>query len=669
MTRAPRPKRQDLPPEETDLEDDSPGLPELPSVEPEEAAPQAVEAGADVIRRFQVTLPNRPGVYRMLDLAGEVIYVGKAKKLKARVASYTRGTGHTNRIARMISETVSMEFVVTETETEALLLETNYIKQFRPRFNVLMRDDKSFPFIFITGDHAAPQIVKHRGARTRKGDYYGPFASAWAVKRTIDALQKAFLLRTCSDSFYANRTRPCLLHQIKRCAAPCTGEVSPEEYGMLVREARMFLTGKSRAVKDQMAEAMMQAAEELEFEKAARYRNRLAALSAVTASQDVNARTTEEADVFAIAEEAGQFCVEVFFFRLHQNWGNRAFFPKADRSMGAGEVLEAFLAQFYGDKPAPRLVLLSEPVENGALLQEALSAQKGEKVEIAVPRRGEKRDLIEHALKNATEELSRRLAQSATQRQLMQQLARAFDLAAPPRRIEVFDNSHISGTNAVGGMIVAGVEGFRRQHYRTFNIRSQDIAPGDDFGMMREVLTRRFARLAKEHPREGGEEAGAPQATDPEAFPAWPDLVLIDGGKGQLEAARAVLAELGIDGIALVGVAKGQDRDAGRESFLVPGRPAFRLPPRDPALFFVQRLRDEAHRFAIGQHRAKRKRELTKSPLDEIDGIGPARKRALLLHFGTAKAIARASLDDLSRVPGVNAATAKAVYNFFHDAG
>jgi excinuclease ABC subunit C len=704
MTRK-RAQPQDMPPEDAETDEDAAPLLDEPSLDLGEAAGTAVEAGADVIRRFWKTLPPSPGVYRMLNAAGEVIYVGKAKKLKARVASYTRGQGHTNRIARMIAETASMEFVVTGTETEALLLETNYIKQFRPRFNVLMRDDKSFPYIFVTGDHPAPQIVKHRGARTRKGDYYGPFASAWAVKRTIDALQKAFLLRTCSDSFYANRTRPCLLHQIKRCAAPCTGEVSEQEYGELVREARLFLSGRSRAVKEQMAEAMMRAAEELEFEKAARYRNRLAALSAVTASQDVNAQTTEEADVFAIAEEAGQFCIEVFFFRLHQNWGNRAFFPKADRSLSPAEVLDAFLGQFYDDKPAPKLILLSEEIENADLLAAALSGQKGEKVDVATPKRGEKRDLIEHALKNAKEELSRRLADSATQRQLMQLLANAFALPAPPRRIEVYDNSHIMGTNAVGGMIVAGADGFRRQHYRTFNIKSDEVAPGDDFGMMKEVLTRRFARLAKEHPRddvpgnighsvpsprergEGQDEgpgnvartplaphpdplpASGERGQDRDTFPAWPDLVLIDGGKGQLEAARAVLRDLGIDGVPLVGVAKGQDRDAGRETFFMEGRPPFRLPPRDPALYFVQRLRDEAHRFAIGQHRAKRKREMTKSPLDEIDGIGPARKRALLLHFGTAKAISRASLDDLAGAPGVNAATARAVYAFFHEKG
>ncbi len=595
----------------------------------------------------------------MLNSDGDVLYVGKAKKLKARVASYARGQGHSNRIARMIAETASMEFVVTATETEALLLETNYIKQFRPRFNVLMRDDKSFPYILITGDHPSPQIVKHRGARNRKGDYYGPFASAWAVKRTIDALQKAFLLRTCTDSYFSARTRPCLLHQIKRCSGPCTAEVSREEYDELVREAQGFLSGKSQAVKKQMAEEMMKAADALEFEKAARFRNRIAALSATSGSQDINAQTVEEADVFAIAEQAGQFCIEVFFFRTFQNWGNRAFFPKADRSLGKAEVLDAFLAQFYDDKPVPRLILLSEEIENAALLMEAFSERAGRRVEIATPQRGEKKDLVDHAMKNALEELLRRLADTASQQKLMAALAEAFQLPKPPRRIEVYDNSHIMGTNAVGGMIVAGVEGFRKQHYRIFNIKSEEITPGDDFGMMREVLERRFSRLVKEEEREAGGDA----------FPAWPDLVLIDGGKGQLEAARATLETLGVTDVPLVGVAKGADRDAGRETFFMPGRPPFRLPPRDPALYFVQRLRDEAHRFAIGAHRAKRKREMTKSPLDEIGGIGPARKRALLLHFGTAKAISRASLDDLQRTPGVNAATAKAVYEFFHERG
>jgi excinuclease ABC subunit C len=666
---SPRPNRGipagDRPPE-IDLDDEEIPLELEASTEPDtEAAPAAIQAGAEVIKRFWKTLPNSPGVYRMLDRAGEVLYVGKAKKLKARVASYARGQGHSNRIARMIAETTAMEFVVTETETEALLLETNYIKQFRPRFNVLMRDDKSFPYILITGDHAAPQIVKHRGARNRKGEYYGPFASAWAVKRTIDALQKAFLLRTCTDSYYANRTRPCLLHQIKRCAGPCTNEVSMGDYAELVSEATAFLSGKSQAVREHMAREMQEASAALEFEKAARFRDRIAALSATGGSQDINAQTVEEADVFAIAEHEGQFCIEVFFFRMFQNWGNRAYFPKAHASLTKAEVLDAFMAQFYDDKPVPRLILLSEEVENAELLVEAFSIRAGRKIEIARPQRGEKKDLVAHAKKNATEELSRRLADSATQTKLMAALAQAFGLQSPPRRIEVYDNSHISGTNAVGGMIVAGIEGFRKQHYRIFNIKSTEITPGDDFGMMREVLERRFSRLVKED-----EAAVIPSPKGEgvrEEFPAWPDLVIIDGGKGQLEVARSTLEALGITDVPLVGVAKGADRDAGRETFIMPGRPPFRLPPRDPALYFVQRLRDEAHRFAIGAHRAKRKREMTKSPLDEIGGIGPTRKRALLLHFGTAKAISRASLDDLARTPGVNAATAKAIHDFFHE--
>jgi excinuclease ABC subunit C len=664
---SPRPNRGipagDRPPE-IDLDDEEIPLELEASTEPDtEAAPAAIQAGAEVIKRFWKTLPNSPGVYRMLDRAGEVLYVGKAKKLKARVASYTRGQGHSNRIARMVAETTAMEFVVTETETEALLLETNYIKQFRPRFNVLMRDDKSFPYILITGDHAAPQIVKHRGARNRKGEYYGPFASAWAVKRTIDALQKAFLLRTCTDSYFANRTRPCLLYQIKRCAGPCTNEVSMGDYAGLVGEATAFLSGKSQAVREHMAREMQEASAALEFEKAGRFRDRIAALSATGGSQDINTQTVEEADVFAIAEHEGQFCIEVFFFRMFQNWGNRAYFPRAHASLTKAEVLDAFMAQFYDDKPVPRLILLSEDIENAELLVEAFSTRAGRRIEIARPQRGEKKDLVAHAMKNATEELSRRLADSATQTKLMAALAQAFGLQSPPRRIEVYDNSHISGTNAVGGMIVAGVEGFRKQHYRIFNIKSTEITPGDDFGMMREVLERRFSRLVKEDALPAPENGSGQK----EEFPAWPDLVIIDGGKGQLEVARSTLEALGITDVPLVGVAKGADRDAGRETFLMPGRPPFRLPPRDPALYFVQRLRDEAHRFAIGAHRARRKREMTKSPLDEIGGIGPTRKRALLLHFGTAKAISRASLDDLARTPGVNAATARAIHDFFHE--
>ena len=657
MGRAPN----DLPPTDPrdDIEDDD-AEEALPPEDADllgDAAPDKLATGAEVIRRFWKTLPNDPGVYRMLGAGGVVLYVGKARSLKKRVASYTRGIGHSNRIARMIAATEAMEFVTTQTEAEALLLETNYIKQLKPHFNVLMRDDKSFPYILITGDHAAPMIAKHRGARNRKGDFFGPFANTGAVGRTISALQRAFLLRTCTDSYYDNRTRPCLLFQIKRCAGPCTGEVSLSEYGALVEEAKDFLNGRSQLVKQRIAAEMQAASDDLEFERAARYRDRLAALSAVQSTQDINPREVEEADVFAIHEEAGQFIVEVFFFRTGQNWGNRAFFPRADRSMSPEEVLDAFLAQFYDERPAPRLVLLSHEVDSADVLSEALGARAGHRIEIAVPKRGEKKLLVDHAAKNAREALSRKLADTASQQKLLAAIGTAFGLEKPPRRIDVFDNSHIMGTNAVGGMIVAGEAGFMKTHYRTYNIKSEDLVPGDDYGMMREVLSRRFARLQKDAPREG----------EPDTFPQWPDLVLIDGGKGQLDAARGVLADLGIADVPLVGIAKGPDRDAGRETFFIEGRPPFKLTPRDPALYFVQRLRDEAHRFAIGTHRAKRKREMVKNPLDEVPGIGPRRKRALLLHFGTAKAASRASLEDLMRTPGVNEATAKAVYDFFHE--
>jgi excinuclease ABC subunit C len=638
-----------------------------------EANPGSVKRGTEVIRRFWTTLPNSPGVYRMLDAKGDVLYVGKAKSLKNRVGSYARGQAHSNRIARMIGETASMEFVTTATETEALLLEANLIKQLKPRYNVLMRDDKSLPYILLTADHEAPQLVKHRGARKRKGDYYGPFASVWAVNRTINALQRAFLLRSCNDSYYENRTRPCLLFQIKRCSGPCTGEISREDYAELVSEARAFLSGKSNAVKARITEEMQQAAEELEFERAARCRDRLAALSAIQGVQGVNTQSVEEADVFALDEQAGQFCVEVFFFRNWQNWGNRAYFPKADKSMSPEEVLTSFLAQFYDDKPAPRLILLSHEIEDAELMAAALSTRAEARVEIHTPRRGERRQLIDYVLRNAKEALGRRLADTASQQKLLVSLGQALGLKRTPRRVEIYDNSHIMGTNAVGAMVVAGPGGFMKQHYRTFNMKSEDLKPGDDYGMMREMLQRRFARLVKEEPRsspslQGG--GGQHDAND-EGFPAWPDLVLIDGGKGQLEAARQALSEVGVgeEDVDLVGIAKGRDRDAGRETFFKPGEPPFKLPPRDPALYFVQRLRDEAHRFAIGAHRAKRKRELVKNPLDEIPGIGPTRKRALLHHFGTVKAIQRAALEDLMKAPGVNAATARAVYDFFHERG
>ena len=616
----------------------------------------SLRRGAEVIRGFWRTLPGSPGVYRMIAADGEVLYVGKARSLKARVASYTRGAGHPNRIARMIAETASMEFVTTATETEALLLETNYIKQLKPRFNVLMRDDKSFPYILLTGDHAAPQLTKHRGAHSRKGSYYGPFASVWAVNRTLTALQRAFLLRTCSDSYYENRTRPCLLHQIKRCSGPCTGEIAHADYAALVEETKDFLSGRSRAVKHHLAEEMQHASEQMEFERAARYRDRLAALSAVQASQDINPQTLEEADVFAIHEEAGQFCIQVFFFRTGQNWGNRAYFPKADRTLSPEEVLDAFLGQFYDDKPCPKLILISHDTENCKLLAEAFTLKTGRKVELSVPKRGERKDLVAHACTNAKEALGRRLTETASQEKLLAGLATTFGLERTPRRIDVFDNSHIMGTNAVGAMIVAGPAGFMRTNYRTFNIGGEDLTPGDDFGMMREVLRRRFTRLVREEPRDPAADG---------VLPAWPDLVLIDGGRGQRDAAKGVLAELGVTDVPLVGIAKGPDRNAGRETFFVDGREPFKLAPRDPALYFVQRLRDEAHRFAIGAHRAKRKRELTKNPLDEIAGIGPTRKRALLHHFGTAKAIARASMEDLAKTPGINAASAKLVFDHF----
>jgi excinuclease ABC subunit C len=691
-----RERQDDLPQDEFEDEEDT-----LPGAEPAlvlaEAAPGALKAGIEVIQQFAKHLPNRPGVYRMFDRAGEVLYVGKAKSLKNRVTSYARGMAHTNAVARMIAETANMEFVTTGTETEALLLESNLIKQLRPRYNVLLRDDKSFPYILLTGDHDAPAILKHRGSRQRKGDYFGPFASVWAVTRTIDALQKAFLIRTCSVSFYENRTRPCLLFQIKRCAAPCTGEVSIPDYQALAGQARDFLSGRSSAVKQLLSARMQEAAEELEFEKAARYRDRLAALSAVQAGQDINTQGVEEADVFAIDEQAGQFCVEIFFFRNHQNWGNRALFPRADRSLTPAEVLASVVAQFYDDKPPPRLVLLSHPVEEIELIGQALSARAGRKVEVAHPKRGERADLMAHAVKNAREALSRKLADNAGQNALLAALGAAFGMETAPRRVEVYDNSHIMGTNAVGGMIVAGPDGFVKNQYRTFNISTDTIA-GDDFGMMREVLTRRFAKLAKESGTDlapiaqestsvGGEagkitlqdapaEEALPKKTrkapkprkDEDGFPSRPDLVIVDGGKGQFTAALKIMKELGAADIPLVAIAKGEDRNAMRETFHMEGKEPFKLQPRDPALYFIQRLRDEAHRFAIGTHRAKRKRETMKNPLDEIPGIGPSRKRALLLHFGTVKAIQRAKLDDLMRTPGVNAATAKAVHDFFHEA-
>ncbi|MDO9417591.1 excinuclease ABC subunit UvrC [Pararhizobium sp.] len=629
------------------------------------AVPDGVR-GAALIQAFVKHLPNGPGVYRMFNEAGDVLYVGKARSLKKRVTNYAQGRGHSNRIAKMIRETANMEFVTTRSETEALLLEANLIKRLRPRFNVLLRDDKSFPYILVTGDHRAPSIYKHRGARSRKGAYFGPFASAGAVGRTINSLQRAFLLRTCTDSVFESRTRPCLLYQIKRCSAPCTGEVSDADYAGLVTEAKDFLSGKSQAVKASIAGAMNEAAEELDFERAALYRDRLAALSHVQSHQGINPSGVEEADVFAIHHEGGISCIQVFFFRTGQNWGNRAYFPKADPSLSPAEVLNAFMAQFYDDKPCPRQILLSETVEEQELLAEALSERSGYKVTILVPQRGEKKDLIDHVVANAREAHGRKLAETASQSRLLDGFATTFKLPYVPRRIEIYDNSHIMGTNAVGGMVVAGPEGFVKGQYRKFNIKSTDITPGDDFGMMREVMTRRFSRLLKE---EGKPDRSAAPVDDTENqnFPAWPDVILIDGGQGQMTAVRAILAELDItDSVIAIGVAKGVDRDAGRERFFAPGRDSFSLAPRDPVLYFIQRMRDEAHRFAIGSHRARRKKEMVKSPLDEIGGIGPTRKRALLQHFGTAKAVSRAGVNDLMSVEGISEAVAKLVYDHFH---
>ena len=687
--------KKDIEPEIEIEEDEEPSLPpteEMDAAVASEQADNSLAAGRNAILRFAKLAPSQPGVYRMIDGRGDVLYVGKAKNLRNRVRAYARPAGLDTRIERMIAATRALEFVVTRTETEALLLEANLIKRLRPRFNVTLRDDKSFPYILITSDHWAPQILKHRGGRTRPGHYFGPFASVWAVNRTINALQRAFLLRSCSDPFFESRTRPCLLHQIKRCSAPCTNEIDFGEYAVLVREANAFLSGRSKAVKDELAGEMEKASQALDFERAAIYRDRLAALSAIQSYQGVNPRGVEEADVFALHQQGGFACVEVFFFRTGQNWGNRAYFPKADRSISTGEILGAFLAQFYDDKPPPRLILISHDIEDRELLAEALATKSGHKIEVMVPRRGEKKDLIEHALANAREALGRKLAETSSQERLLRQLAETFGLVRVPRRIEVYDNSHIQGANAVGAMIVAGAEGFRKRDYRKFNIRSADLTPGDDFAMMREVLTRRFKRLMAEAPRATGEEreqalvtsaheghvGAASPIPPPQGGPEqqveseeqdespWPDLVLVDGGQGQLSAARDVLGELGVE-VPMVAIAKGPDRDAGRETFFVPGRDSFKLPPRDPVLYFVERLRDEAHRFAVGSHRARRMRDLREAGLQEIAGIGPTRKRALLHHFGTLKAIERASVTDLMQVDGISAETARRIYEFFHE--
>ncbi|MCJ9701911.1 excinuclease ABC subunit UvrC [Bradyrhizobium sp. SHOUNA76] len=617
-------------------------------------------SGHEAIERAVRLAPTSPGVYRMLNANADVLYVGKAKNVKKRLSNYARQNApQPARILRMIAATVTVEIVSTNTETEALLLEANLIKQLRPRFNVQLRDDKSFPYILITGDHWAPQILKHRGAQSRPGRYFGPFASAGAVNRTITALQRAFLIRSCTDSFFESRTRPCLLYQIRRCAGPCTREIDFPGYTTLVREASDFLSGKSHAVKQELAGEMEKAAGELEFERAALYRDRLAALSAIQSQQGINPRTVEEADVFAIHQEGGFSCVEVFFFRTGQNWGNRAYFPRAEKTFTPEEVLGSFLAQFYDDKPPPRNILLSHEIEESELLANALSIKAGHKIEVTAPKRGEKKELVAHALTNAREALGRKLADTATQSRLLDAIAATLSLPHSPRRIEVYDNSHIQGTNAVGAMIVAGPDGFVKNQYRKFNIKSEGITPGDDFAMMREVLERRFKRLITPP------EEGSVKAKDDD-FPQWPDLVIIDGGRGQLNAVREIFANLGLTQVSLMSVAKGPDRDAGRETLFMPEREAIKLEPRDPVLYFIQRLRDEAHRFVIGSHRKLRKKDIREAGLQEIPGIGPSRKRALLHHFGTLKEIERASIADLGKVPGVSAESARRIFEYFH---
>lgn len=611
--------------------------------------------GTEVIRRYQRTLPGQPGVYRMLDHKGLPLYVGKAINLKRRVAAYVSGKGLNNRLQRMVAATASMEFVTTHTEVEALLLESNLIKKLKPRFNILLRDDKSFPYILITGDHDWPQIAKHRGARQREGRYFGPFASAGTVNDTINALQRAFPLRSCSDSVFAARTRPCLQYQIKRCTAPCVGRIDPEDYRVIVDQAGAFLSGKSHSVQEKFSAQMEEASQALDFETAAIYRDRIRALTQIQAQQGVNLPTLGDADVIAAWSQANETCVQVFFFRAGQNYGNRPYFPAHTKGSELGDVLGAFLGQFYAARRPPRQVLLSHAIENHELTEAALSVRAKSKLRLTVPRRGAKRALVLQAQANARFALNRRMAESASQRKLLEGVARTFGLEARPQRIEVYDNSHISGSNPVGAMIVAGPEGLVRSQYRKFNIKSTDSAPGDDYAMVREVLTRRFSRLVKES---GESEAGV-----------WPDLVLIDGGSGQLSEARAVFEELGVIGVALAAIAKGSDRNAGRETFHLPGKPSFRIRDGDPVLFFLQRLRDESHRFALESHRGQRSRHIGKSLLDEIPGIGAARKRALLHRFGSARAVAQAGVADLEQVAGISNTIAKVIYRHFHSEG
>ncbi|MGD9918214.1 MAG: excinuclease ABC subunit UvrC [Paenirhodobacter sp.] len=620
------------------------------------AAPQKPRLiGHELIADYVSRLDGSPGVYRMLNDRQEVLYVGKARNLKARVSNYARPSGHSARIARMISETRYMMFLTTRTETEALLLEQNLIKQLKPRYNVLLRDDKSFPYIVIDKSTDFPMIRKHRGARTVKGAYFGPFASAAAVNRTLNHLERVFQLRNCSDAMFASRTRPCLQFQIKRCSGPCVAKIAMEDYGRTVADAERFLEGKTTAIQQDLAGEMQAASDALEFERAAALRDRIAALTTVQQSQGINPRGVGEADVIAVHMEGGQACVQVFFIRAHQSWGNHDFYPKTGSGAEEAEILEAFLGQFYDTKEAPRLILLSHAIEDPDLMEEALAGKAGHRVEIAVPKRGEKAELVENALRNARESLGRRMSESAAQARLLKGLAEAFGLPKPPERIEVYDNSHIQGTNAVGGMICAGPEGFMKSQYRKWNIKGDDLTPGDDFGMMKEVMTRRFTRLLKEDPE---------RKTD-----AWPDLLLIDGGAGQVSAVHEIMAEMGVTDIPMVGVAKGIDRDLGKEEFHRIGARPMALPRQDPVLYYIQRLRDEAHRWAIGAHRAKRAKAAMANPLDEIPGIGATRKRALLTHFGSAKAVSRAGQTDLMEVPGISAAMAETIWNFFNERG
>jgi len=630
------------------MTDPTPDIPETPDSQANALPLQAAELIADEARRA----PDKPGVYRMYGEDGACLYVGKAKSLKKRVVQYAQGRFHTQRIGLMVSLTRSMELVVTASETEALLLESNFIKKLKPRFNVLLRDDKSFAELMIRRDHRAPQVRKHRGAHTIPGDYFGPFASTWAVNHTLNTLQKAFLLRSCSDSVYETRTRPCMLHQIKRCSAPCTGLISLEDYGDLVTEAEQFLRGKSRAVIGRLSQEMQAASDDLDFENAARVRDRIRALSAIAMENSVNADGVAEADVFALHAEGGQACVQVFFYRAGQNWGGRAYFPRVDKTDSDPEILAAFLGQFYEDKPVPRLILSNVRPHELELLEEAFSMKAEHRVEIARPQRGGKASLVDHALTNAREALGRKLAENSAQSKILDEVCEAFGLDARPERIEVYDNAHIQGTNAVGGMVVAGPEGFRKNQYRKFNIRGEDLTPGDDYGMMREVMRRRFGKMVKD------EEAG--EAVE------RPDLLLVDGGAGQLAEVLAVMADLGVDDIAVVGVAKGPDRDAGKEHFFMPGKPPFMLPLKSPALYYIQRLRDEAHRFANGAHAKRRSMDIKKNPLDEIEGVGPGRKKALLHAFGSAKGVSRASVADLVKVDGVNQSLAERIHGFFH---